>query len=289
MFSNTVDLLAFAEGILTNSFLSPRRTRQWLKPDTHTSSWGSSVGAPWEILRSDTITADGRLIDVYTKSGDLGLYHAYLALIPDYDIVISILTGGVEVSADQYANTKIFSAVVEALIPAVEQAGREEASSAGGLVGTYTDTSTGSSITLELDAGPGLLITNFTVRGFDVLNHATQYSLSSGPSSTDNIFIEGRMYPTNLVAKQSGDNQTERTAWRTVFDTMTEEEKTELEGQLFFKNGSCLSWFGLDRAAYNFLSLWEFVFVKGADGRIKAIQNPAFNVTMAKVSKCHRG
>ena len=71
MFSNTVDMLAFSEAILSNKLLSPIETRKWMKPISHTSSLGYSVGAPWEILRSNTLTKDRRVIDVYTKSGDL--------------------------------------------------------------------------------------------------------------------------------------------------------------------------------------------------------------------------
>ena len=287
MFSSTIDLLAFAEGVLKNRFLSPRRTRQWLKPNTHTSSLSLSVGGPWEIFRSDNITADGRVVDVYAKTGDLGLYRGILAIVPDYDIAISILTGGPEVVADSYAPARILSSVAQAIIPAVEQAGREEASSPDGFIGTYGDEATKSEITLRMDSGPGLVVSSFNVRGFDVLDHATDYNLAaleSGGDSGGSASIRMRLYPTNTANKQNGQGygQGQTSAWRGAVDVLTDEQKTEAEKQLFYKDGSCQTWFELDRAAYNYLSLWQFDFVNGDDGKITAIKNAAFNVTMVK-------
>jgi hypothetical protein len=291
MFSNTVDLLAFAEGILNNRFLSPRETRQWMKPAVHTSSWGFSIGGPWEILRSDNITTDGRLIDVYTKTGDLGTYHGILGIVPDYDIVISVLTGGVEVTMDAHARAKIFSAIVSNLLPALEQAGKDEVAAAEGYVGTFTDEDTNSTITLEIDDGPGLVITEFNVRGYDVLTNIGSYSLSTSETGAEKDKklpkVEGRMYPTKTG--ESKKNIIGGVGWRAMFDAKTDEQKAELDAQLFYKDGSCEAWATVDGASYNFLSLAEFVFWRNKDGNVYSIENPAFNVTMAKVSGSNEG
>ncbi|KAK1238882.1 hypothetical protein MKX08_005943 [Trichoderma sp. CBMAI-0020] len=282
MFSSTSDLIAFAEGILNNRFLSPRRTREWMKPRSHTSSWGYSVGAPWEILRSDHLTADGRIVDLYTKSGDLGLYHAVLGLVPDFDISVVLLIAGAEVS--QNMPSEIFSAIVEELIPAVGKAGRAEADSLEALNGTFTDHSTNSTIVLNIDAETNLAMKKFIVRGFDVLHHPDLYSLDGLSANPDSIpkasYVNARLYPTNLVAQSSGGN-TQR-SWRAIYDTTTAAENSAEDAKLVWENGSCQSWLELDRAAYDFKSTGDFVFSYGQGDKLTKISAAAFNVTLTR-------
>jgi hypothetical protein len=42
----------------------------------------------------NSITNASRIVDTYTKSGDVGLYSSLFALVPDYNIGISVLTAG---------------------------------------------------------------------------------------------------------------------------------------------------------------------------------------------------
>lgn len=294
MFSSTIDLIALAEGISTNRLLSPRQTRGWMKPNAHTALLGQSVGAPWEILRSNNLTSDGRVIDVYTKTGDLGLYHAHIGIVPDYDIVVSVIAAGPEVSMDSHARTKIFSSVIKALLPAIEQAGKQEAASAKGYVGTYTDGTTNSTVTLRMDSGPGLVISDWTVRGFDVLHNFEDVdpnALAKASPTNVNVpngsmaFIDARMYPTDIIAQLNNkrcSNGTVETAWRAIMDTSTAEQKAELASELFYDDGSCESWFVVESAAYNYQTLTEFVFVADRHSRIVALKNPSFNITLTK-------
>ncbi|KAL7931405.1 beta-lactamase/transpeptidase-like protein [Trichoderma chlorosporum] len=285
MFSTASDLIAFADGVLSNQFLSSRRTREWMKPRSHTSSWGYSVGAPWEILRSDHITADDRIVDLYTKSGDLGLYHALIGLVPDYDISVVLFAAGAEASSDMTA--EIFSAVIEALVPAIDEAGRTEAATAPeALIGTYTDDSTNSSLVLSINSDNTLTIKKFVVRSFDVLHHPSLYSfdalaIDDGPLPED-AFVDARLYPTNLVG-QSPDGS-KQMSWRAIYDTTTAKEKSAEDAKLVLKDGSCQSWTQLDRAAYNFLSLGDFLFSYGTNKRATRISNGAFNIALTKAS-----
>lgn len=284
MYSNVVDMLAFAEAILSNKLLSPAATRKWLKPATSTSSWGYLVGHPWEILRSDNLTSDGRLIDIYTKSGDLGLYHSLTVLIPDYDVVISILMGGEEVS-QMSAPTIILSSVLEALLPAVEAVGRADAEDL--YTGVYEDEDTNSTISFTTDSGPGLVITDWQVRGFNVLNHTLIYSIASletllSGKDVEPRPVDARVYPTNI-------RHGKQMAFRGIFDVVDSEARASLESRIFFKNGTCLSMFEQDKMVYNYLSLDEFVFVSGDKGEIKSVRSPGFNVTMTKVSSFQDG
>lgn len=294
LFSNTLDMISFTESIVTNKFLSPKKTRDWMKPATHTSSMGMSVGAPWEILRSNTLTEDKRLIDVYTKSGDFGLYHALIGAVTDYDIVVTILSGGEEVSLDPDTRTKIFSTVVRALVPAIDKAARDEASSPDGYTGTYTDKSTNSTLELAMDEGSGVVIKKFVVRGFDALSNMPSYSLGATGASPKNMKVNGRMYPVDIngdapfarnhARSTSQDRCSTLTMWRAYFDTTTDEQATAKDEALFYADGSCETWFNFDQTSYDYLSLGEFVFVHDKRGSVKAVKSPAFDVTFGKVN-----
>ena len=290
MFSSTNDLISFASAIHTSRLLPAPATRAWMKPDAHTSSAGVSVGAAWEILRGDGLTSDARLVDVYTKSGDLGLYHALLGIVPDYDVVVSVLAAGAEVTVDPYARSRLFSAVLRSLLPAVEEAGRGEAKDT--FEGTYTQESSNASLVLSSDDGPGLLIESFSVRGFDVLSNINSYSLAALESGVNPnpAKVEGRLYPSDRKSGGGGQsNGTTTTAWRAIFDAKTDEQRAELDKELFWLDGSCETWFGADRSAYNFLSLSDFHVVQGANGDVLSIVNKAFNVTLTKVSGGGKG
>lgn len=282
MFSSTKDLIALGAAILDNKLLSPAQTRRWMQPTSHTTSTGFSVGAPWEIGRTTTLTLDGRTIDVYTKTGDLGAYHGVLALIPDYDLVVSVLTAGDEATQEPNTRTIVLSAVLRALIPALERAGRDEAA-ANGYAGVFTDAAANATLVLAVDeTGPGLVMNTFNVRGFDVVGHFGDYGLGAlergGQIATaPPRRADARLYPSNRRDTDKGE-----TAWRAVVDTSTAQQKKALEDQIFYAEGACNTWFGMDRAVYNYLSLGEFVFVAGKDGKVVAIKNLAFNTTMVR-------
>lgn len=290
-------MVSFTEAIVTNKFLSPKKTREWMKPASHTSSLGFSVGAPWEILRSNTLTDDKRVMDVYTKSGDFGLYHALIGAITDYDIVMTVLAGGQEVSLDPDTRSKIFSTVARALVPVIDKAAREEASSSDGYTGTYIDKSSNSTLELDMDSGAGVVIKKFIVRGFDALSNMPNYSLGSAEphqSGAKNITVDGRMYPVDIdgsapfnrnhARSMAQDHSSVFTMWRAFFDISTDEETAAKDDALFYVDGSCETWFNFDQTAYDYLSLGEFVFVHDKSGSVKAVQSPAFDVTFGKVN-----
>jgi hypothetical protein len=49
---------------------------------------------PWEIFRLTHLTLQPRPIDVYAKSGSLPGYAAYVALVPGYEVGITVNTAG---------------------------------------------------------------------------------------------------------------------------------------------------------------------------------------------------
>ncbi|KAI0835026.1 beta-lactamase/transpeptidase-like protein [Hypoxylon sp. FL0890] len=268
-YSNTVDLLSFGTGILKHTVLDPAKTRKWMKPVTSTSSSGLLLGGPWEIIRSETVTKDKRLIEFYTKSGNLDSYNNILCLIPDYDLVITILSGGPQSSAD-LVNLAL-SKVVEGLLPAIEDAGKAEARPKFG--GTYVDVTTNSTITLSLDDAPGFAVSNWIVRDVDVIkNYGNFAALSSSPK---NQVVTVRLYPTNL---SSGCH----TAWRAVFDIGTPEELARQEANLFWPDSSCNTWASMDRITYGFRSMDEFVFSLNTDGSANSVNLRTFQIELKR-------
>ncbi|CAN8103520.1 unnamed protein product [Discula destructiva] len=233
------------------------------------------MGAPWEILRSTNLTADGRLIELYTKGGDIGSYHSKLCLVPDYDLAISILTAGPE--ADFQLSFSILSKLLTTLLPAMEQAGKDEVT-AMGMVGTFTDDASNSTITLALDDnGPGLNISNWIVRGHDVNTlYASNYIAGVGASTP----VRPRLYPTNVqVGNQS--------AWRAVFDTGTAADAAANDGQFAWPGQSCQTWANMDRFPYGFNGIDDFLFTVGQkDGSsgmaVTSLTNRGFQVRMVK-------
>ncbi|KAI1108301.1 beta-lactamase/transpeptidase-like protein [Nemania sp. NC0429] len=274
-YSNTKDMLAFGVGILNNRILDPVATRQWMKPVTSTSSPGLMLGGPWEILRSDSVTRDERLIEYYTKSGNLGPYNNVLCLIPDYGLVITILSGGDDSSSDMvdFALTD----VVRAVLPAVEDAGKTQAEA--GFAGTYADARTNSSLTLSLDDGPGFAVAAWTVRGVDIIaNYGAFVALGSAPAE---IPVRVRLYPTNLGAGCE-------VAWRASFDVGTPEQLALGDAGRFWPKGSCHTWANMDRLVYGFKSIDEFIFTVGqekgnkAGTKAKSVSLPAFDVVLKR-------
>lgn len=228
-----------------------------MKPVVSTSQSGMLMGAPWEIYRTDNVTRDGRLIELYTKSGDLGFYHAKLCLVPDYNIVASIMTAGPAQEASPELPNRLCSDLVKTLLPAVETAGRAEA--AHTFAGTYTDAASNSSLVLALeddDTGPGFAIRNMTVRGVDVLRAYPIYiqkatQLAEAP-------VSARLYPTNLGAGR-------RSAWRVRFDERSDAAKAKQDAEYVWPQSSCTTWGQMDRNLYLFNDLGDFVFTEEDD------------------------
>ncbi|TPX11564.1 uncharacterized protein E0L32_007775 [Thyridium curvatum] len=272
-YSSTHDLLALGSAILGSKLISPAKTRRWLKPWTSSSSLGTFIGTPWEIYRVQNVTRDGRLIELYTKGGDITTYHAALIMVPDYDLVVSVNVAGPEVGGFVQL---IQATATTVLLPALEQASKDEA--AVSFTGTYADRATNSSITLATDDAPGLRATNYTARGVDVL--ANYLRIGIVPTEPDpSVLVRLRLYPTNLRSgRQAG--------WRGVFDLFTPEEVAASDARYPWPQNGCIAWGTMDRLVYQYESLDYFVFnvEKGADGAPVAtsIELPAYGLTLTR-------
>ncbi|EKJ73022.1 hypothetical protein FPSE_06810 [Fusarium pseudograminearum CS3096] len=254
-YSSLNDIMAFGDAILRYELLSPEQTRKWMKPATSTSSTGILIGEPWEIFRSNNVTKDGRLIEFYTKAGDITTYHSLMVLIPDYNLTISLFDAGPgEVGGGELQLW--FSNIVQELLPAIEQAGKDEAEEK--YAGTYSDTKTNSSLTLSVDDESGFSITNWTVRGVDIA--ATYASFGIPPQfPTPEGLVRFRLYPTSLKSDTE-------TSWRMMFTQGTAEEIAAKDALFAWPEANCNTWASLDRIVYQLLSHDHFVFTESGEG-----------------------
>jgi hypothetical protein len=81
------------------------------------------VGAPWETVRLQT-SLNSRIVDMYTKSGDLPGYSSQFVLIPDWSIGFSILSAGANPTTYNILPADLNT---DTLLPSIETAVREEA------------------------------------------------------------------------------------------------------------------------------------------------------------------
>ncbi|KAK7924850.1 beta-lactamase 2 [Apiospora marii] len=282
-YTSTNDFLTLGTAILSHKLLTPAQTRKWMKPKIATSSAGLMLGEPWEIFRADNVTADGRLIEVYTKTGDIVGYDATFCLVPDYDIVVSILTGGFE--AGSAVVFKLCSDAVRELLSALEKAGKAEARSS--MAGTYADRATNSTLTLAVDeAGPGLSVTDWFVRGVDVNRNYVNYAAYDGRFVEDGPYVPSRLYPSGLKATGvGGDSESEshQVSWRAHWDTGTAQQNAELDGGYVWAGFHCLAWADLDRLIYKFDALDDVVATVGADGVATGLELRGFRVQLRRV------
>jgi hypothetical protein len=267
MWSSTKDLTTLGKSILRSEILNPTTTRRWMKPVTHTSYVYQSVGMVWEIVRLNIPVAANskatRVVDLYTKNGELGAYDSILVLDPEHDIGFSILTTG-EHGANQVV--VLSELIANTWIPALEDAAREHAQS--NLIGTYesTDPKLNSSITFSLSpARGGLGISAWTSNSTDLLAALTGLLV---PSKSQSLSIS--LYSTGLqTSKQS--------AFRAMFEALP----FQVAGKSFSEN--CASWAMVDRFDYGNIGLDDFVFeLDASTGKATAMSPRSLRTTLKR-------
>lgn len=268
IYSTANDLVDLGRNILLGTQPSPRITRQWMKPMTHTAALSFSVGSPWEIYRTKSNITTGRTVDVYTKSGGIGSYTSLIILIPDYEVSLAILTAGPNGIVVNY----VAEMIVQTLIPALEQSARDEAANL--LTGLYTsEAGDNSSISLTTDNGPGLLIDSWISNGSDLLQTAEEYLQASGGGHVRSM----RLYPTTL--KDTRNCQT-RAAYRAVFDVSTELGST---ARVFDQNVN--AWENTDAVMYGEIGVDDIVFGFDPTGAASYIEPRVLRSRLAKVQE----
>ncbi|KAM0415845.1 hypothetical protein ACHAPT_013205 [Fusarium lateritium] len=270
LLSTLNDLAKFGTGILNYTLLPGDVTRKWMKPRTHTARLDYSVGGPWEIPRY-VHPETGLVIDLYTKSGDAGLFSSFLVLVPEFEIGFSILAASSDTALRASVAGKIGDAVVDALMPALlEQAASEAERNYGG---TYVSTIEGlnSSITITRNrtegAPPGLAISSFISNGTDYL---LAESKASGAANDPRVTPK-RLVPT-VIDEKSG-----RVAMRAL--TAADAPKTN-KGTI--SAISSADWVTVGLASYGALDMGLYIFDVDDDGKATEVNPVAFRTTLKR-------
>ena len=274
MYSSPNDLTLIGRSILQSSHsssplnITSSVARRWLKPESHTNSLTASVGAPWEIFRYQMPNVN-HVVDVYTKSGNIGAYADILAVVPEWDIGFVIMAADYPINPLLNVWT-LASLLIDQFFPAFDTVARQEADNvyAGEYVygsgsvdqnGNETvDSGLNSSIILSTDpTKPGLGIEKWISNGTDFLG--TLGSLLGYDT------ITARLYPAGLHSDQKekggegsfGNNSTdsvEQVAFRAVYEDPQAQAYSGLVSPV------CLSWLGVDSNRYGSIALDQFVF-----------------------------
>ncbi|RYO83204.1 hypothetical protein DL762_006249 [Monosporascus cannonballus] len=149
-YSNTADLLAFGWGILRCELRErggDAQVGEAAVVDVVVA--GSSWAGPGRSCARRRRRPTSASSSFTANTGNFNTYNNMLCLVPDYDLVLAILSGGAE--SNNCLVDGALSAVIREVLPAIEAAGKAQA---GALVGgTYSDAASNSSVGLSLDAG----------------------------------------------------------------------------------------------------------------------------------------
>jgi hypothetical protein len=264
MYSSSSDLAKFGRAIMLSAQLPSSVTRRWMKPITHTSRLTLSVGAPWEIWRTQSNISTGHTVDLYTKGGSIGLYNSLIVLIPDYQVSIAILSAGPEGSGVN----NIAEMVIQTLLPVLHQSAREGTTKS--LVGEYiADAKFNSSTMLDSD-DLGLVVKRWISNGSDLLDLVQTYSQITGGGHVRSV----RLYPTDLV--DHIDDKT-RVGYRILFDVGGSERPVK---RVF--DQSLNAWGQVDQITYGKTGVDDVVVEFDGDGHAVSIEPRVLGLRLLK-------
>ncbi|KAL7949739.1 beta-lactamase/transpeptidase-like protein [Trichoderma barbatum] len=255
LLSSANDLVNFGRAIFANKQLSPMVTCRWMKPGSLTSSPSLAIGAPWEIVRTQSGITAGHIVDLYTKSGSVGVYQTLLILIPDYQVTFTILAAGPDGAAALRVATEI---AIQTLLPALEKVTKAESCSKH--CGKYTPAGAvkNSSLVIAVDDGPGLLLKEWTHQGHDIIAAGQAYANATRGGQLNAV----RLFPTGL---QTGS----QTAYRALFETIPSQYDPSVH--MVFDPVARV-WATPDQLMYGGIAADDFVFHLNAGGSLAAVE-----------------
>lgn len=268
MYSSVKDVSNLGRGILASTLMRPALTRRWLKPASLSSDPVAGVGYPWGVRRITLPEQNGhRTLDAYNKAGRMGYYGSLLNLLPDYDIGFSILLGGPSIPGN--ANFDLADIIGNQLVPAIEQAAREQADAM--YSGFYYNVEANSTMNITTQADrPGLGLMQWMSNGTDM--RAIAVVLQSQATDIDPSI---RLYPTGLEKVNSDGSK--RVAFKGVFENLKAPTRV---GSMF--STDCGSWVSFTAVTYATQPLEQLFFNIDADGKVVSVESPALRVTLQK-------
>jgi hypothetical protein len=136
----------------------------WFQPASFTAGLYSFYGTPWEIFRTDKIlSTSDKAVTFYTKGGGLPGYSTNIIVAPEYDLGITILTGG-----DTALLPAIREIVTQTLIQTADKIARNQVEHS--YTGIYKAMHINSSMELSYSEARGLEISRWISNGTDILS-----------------------------------------------------------------------------------------------------------------------
>ena len=250
-------MVTVGRAILNHTLLSPATTRRWFRPVASVSGLGHAVGAPWEIYPFE----NSRVVDIYTKTGDAGVYSSMLALSPTHGVGFIIMAAGNDTHLIVASLADLISNI---LIPALDESAKEEARQR--FTGTYALTQgINSSITISTDDGPGLVVTSWVSNLTDMFE--TFAYLQGVPDSS---LLSIRLYPTDL-----------KSLGRMSFRALMQQIAADRESSVFA--GSCATWQLVGFQIYGNVATDEFVFELDENGDAVSVSPRVLRISLPKV------
>ncbi|KAL6910108.1 beta-lactamase/transpeptidase-like protein [Trichoderma evansii] len=255
LLSSTKDLVEFGRAIFGNKQLTSLETLRWMKPGSLTSSTTFFVGAPWEIIRTRSGIKTGSLVDLYTKSGSVGVYNSLLVLIPDYQVTLAILAAGPDAPTALNIATET---AIQTLLPALDNAAKAESCSK--FCGEYAPAgaSRDSSLVISTDDGPGLLLKEWTHQGHDLIAAGQAYSNATRGGEIKAL----RLFPTGL---RSGN----QAAYRAIIDIIPYQFNPSVD---YVFDPQANLWGTPDQLVYGGIAIDDFVFHLDSRGSSAAVE-----------------
>ncbi|KAJ5462607.1 hypothetical protein N7475_007551 [Penicillium sp. IBT 31633x] len=267
LFSTINDLSKFGIALLNSTLLPAEKTREWMKPVTHTSSLRYSVGAPWEIHRY-VHAGSGVVTDLYTKLGDSGYYGGLVVVIPEFNAGFTLLSASSELDRSELTMVAI-DLIIDSILPALmEEAAKETAQK---FAGTYQAESLNSTLTLAVvppgNPAPGLNITSWISNGTDIT--ALLPRLFSGKNP--------RLVPTIVTEQATGEM-----AFRGYTTSQRPNVGVSAASRLFSSFYDINDWVMLDQQTWGGFATSLFVFDVEEDGKVKSVTPAAYRVKMVR-------
>lgn len=207
------------------------------------------------------VASNSRLVDLYSKSGDLGSYASLLALDVDHEFGFTIMAAGAKAG---HQRTQLASLIAETWVAALEDAAREEASTQ--LTGTFVDKSQNSTLTLVVDADrPGISLKSFITRGVDF--HTSLRAVMKIPAEEE---VSIRLYPTGLSKGNT-------IGFRAVIEALPH----PVDDGAF--SGNCQTWVAVDSLVYGSVGLDEFEIVVDRKGNAVEVRARGFRENLTRV------
>lgn len=299
MYSTTSDLSKFLRSILhgygcgdgscaeerwnsTNRspLLSSIEYRKWLSPGSFTTTHGMSVGMPWEIYRPVVPHVNyGLPISFYSKGGNLPSYNSIINVIPEYGIGVVVLLSGSSDTLQTLPAGLFMDVVLKHLLPSIEAIQKEEAKDifAGRYAAETNDSDAqvsrpvNSSVSIEVNSGPGLEITSWTLNGTNFLE-----SLDFIITTDLNLPQRNSSRPVRISPSGQDDE------WRLLLEIDEPSGKSAANKEDRYYDDICNTWFIVDALSYGGRSLDLLKFGRNKEGQVDKLELPALREILQK-------